>query len=46
MHLVYLTTIAGEDGTIRHFPDVYGRDDAVWAALQKAGGMETLASTR
>ena len=46
VHLVYLTTIADEDGTIRHFPDVYGRDDAVWTALQKAGGMETLASTR
>lgn len=37
VHLVYLTTFADEDGTIRHAPDVYGRDAAVWAALQKAG---------
>lgn len=48
VHLVYFTTIADEDGRIRHFPDVYGRDEAVWAALQQAGaaaGVETLALT-
>jgi len=46
VHIVYFTTIADEDGTIRHFPDVYGRDAAVWAALQKAApapGVETTA---
>ena len=35
-------------GKIRHFGDVYGRDAAVWAALQKAGaaaGLETAALT-
>ena len=50
VHLVYLTTFAGEDGTIRRVPDVYGRDPIIWAALQKAGvgreaGVETAALT-
>ncbi|WP_134724679.1 L,D-transpeptidase family protein [Paracoccus luteus] len=46
VHLVYFTLIPDQDGTIRSFPDVYGRDAAVWAALEKAGaaaGVETLA---
>lgn len=46
VHIVYFTTIADEDGTIRHFTDVYGRDAAIRAALQKAGaaaGVETAA---
>lgn len=48
VHLVYFTTVVDEDGSIRHFGDVYGRDAAVWAALQKAGaaaGLETAALT-
>lgn len=46
VHLVYFTSIPDDDGTIRRFPDVYGRDAEVWAALQKAGaaaGVETAA---
>lgn len=37
VHLVYFTTLPDDDGTIRHFPDVYDRDAAVWRALQRAG---------
>lgn len=36
IHLVYFTTLPGADGTIRHFPDIYGRDARVWDALQAA----------
>lgn len=46
VHLVYFTTVVDDDGTIRQVPDVYGRDAAVWAALEKAGvavGVETAA---
>lgn len=46
VHLVYFTTVVDEEGRLRHFPDVYDRDPAVWAALQKAGvgrGVETVA---
>lgn len=48
VHLVYFTTTVAEDGSLRQFPDVYGRDAAVWAALQRAGaapGLETAALT-
>lgn len=37
VHLVYFTAFPDETGQIRTFSDVYGRDDLVWAALQKAG---------
>ena len=40
--------LVAEDGSLRQFPDVYGRDAAVWAALQRAGaapGLETAALT-
>ena len=37
VHLVYNTAYRGEDGRMQYRRDVYGRDKAVWAALQKAG---------
>ncbi|MDB6182554.1 L,D-transpeptidase family protein [Paracoccus fistulariae] len=37
VHLVYFTAFPDASGRIRTFNDVYGRDDLVWAALQKAG---------
>ena len=37
VHLVYFTTFPDEDGKIRHYPDIYGRDAKVRAALAKAG---------
>ncbi|SEH67111.1 L,D-transpeptidase family protein [Paracoccus alkenifer] len=49
VHLVYFTTTVDEDGTIRHFRDIYDRDPAVWRALQRAAaegdsaGLETAA---
>lgn len=49
VHLVYFTTTVDEDGTIRHFRDIYDRDPAVWRALQQAAaeagatGLETAA---
>jgi len=56
VHLVYFTTWPGEDGRLRHFPDVYDRDAAVWEAWQKAvaapspldaaTGLETIAASR
>ncbi|WP_229583067.1 murein L,D-transpeptidase [Paracoccus sp. S-4012] len=36
IHLVYFTTLPDADGTIRHYRDVYGRDAALWAALEAA----------
>ena len=36
VHLVYFTAFPDETGRIRSFPDIYGRDAEVWAALQKA----------
>ncbi|MFV0410687.1 MAG: murein L,D-transpeptidase [Paracoccus sp. (in: a-proteobacteria)] len=36
IHLVYFTTIPDPDGRLRTYPDVYGRDARVWAAMQKA----------
>ncbi len=36
IHLVYFTAIPGPDGKLRTYPDTYGRDAKVWAAMQKA----------
>ncbi|MTH79331.1 L,D-transpeptidase family protein [Paracoccus aestuariivivens] len=44
VHLVYFTAFPDENGKIRRYPDIYGRDAAVYAALVKAGldsGLET-----
>ncbi len=37
VHLVYFTAFPDENGAIHRYPDIYGRDAAVWAALAKAG---------
>ncbi|GEK69856.1 Murein L,D-transpeptidase YcbB/YkuD [Paracoccus denitrificans] len=37
VHLVYFTAFPDESGQIRRFPDIYGRDALVHAALVKAG---------
>ena len=37
VHLVYFTAFPDESGQIRRFPDIYGRDALVHAALIKAG---------
>lgn len=37
VHLVYFTAFPDETGKIRRFPDIYGRDALVYAALIKAG---------
>ncbi|VDS09672.1 murein L,D-transpeptidase [Paracoccus haematequi] len=37
VHLVYFTAFPDQDGTIRRFEDVYGRDAPLWDAIQKAG---------
>lgn len=37
VHLVYFTAFPDQDGTIRRFEDVYGRDAALYEAIQKAG---------
>ncbi len=37
VHLVYFTAFPDETGQIRRFPDIYGRDARVHAALVKAG---------
>ena len=37
VHLVYFTAFPDEAGRIHHFPDIYGRDALVHAALLKAG---------
>ncbi len=37
VHLVYFTAFPDEAGQIRRFPDIYGRDALVHAALVKAG---------
>jgi murein L,D-transpeptidase YcbB/YkuD len=36
VHLVYFTTFPDADGRLRHWPDIYGRDPVVLAALRKA----------
>lgn len=36
VHLVYFTAFPDQTGQIRVFPDIYGRDAEVWAALQTA----------
>ncbi|MDN3711319.1 hypothetical protein QWZ10_04790 [Paracoccus cavernae] len=43
MHLVYFTTFPDESGKIRRYPDVYDRDEPVYAALMRAG-LESFAS--
>lgn len=35
VHLVYFTAFPDENGKIRYYKDVYGRDRAIWGALQK-----------
>lgn len=37
IHLVYFTAFAAEDGRINWRPDIYGRDAALWTALEEAG---------
>ena len=37
VHLVYFTAWPDASGGVRLFPDIYGRDAAVWEALQRAG---------
>lgn len=37
VHLVYFTAFPDENGQIRRYPDIYGRDALVRAALHKAG---------
>lgn len=47
VHLVYFTTLPDAGGRMRRYPDVYGRDGAVWAALSAAldeGAGEKLAT--
>lgn len=38
VHLVYFTAFPDESGRIQRFPDIYGRDALVHAALVKAAG--------
>lgn len=37
VHLVYFTTFPDQSGKIRSYPDVYDRDELVYAALMRAG---------
>ncbi|WP_299358945.1 L,D-transpeptidase family protein [uncultured Paracoccus sp.] len=37
VHLVYFTSFPDDDGSIRSYPDIYGRDARLWEALQEAG---------
>ena len=37
VHLVYFTTFPDAQGRLRHAPDIYGRDPALWRALQEVG---------
>lgn len=37
VHLVYFTLLPDDDGKLHSWPDIYGRDAALWAALKKAG---------
>ncbi|WP_136682823.1 L,D-transpeptidase family protein [Falsirhodobacter xinxiangensis] len=37
VHLVYFTAVAPAVGQINYHPDIYGRDAAVWDALDAAG---------
>ena len=41
VHLVYFMAFPDEDGRMNWRPDIYGRDAAIWAALE-AGGVELL----
>lgn len=41
VHLVYFTAFPNEEGWMNWRPDVYGRDAAIWAALE-ADGVELL----
>lgn len=34
VHILYLTATGTSDGMVRYLPDIYGRDDAVLAALE------------
>ena len=37
VHLVYFTAFPDDEGRIHRYPDIYGRDALVRAALAKAG---------
>ena len=37
VHLVYRTAFVQADGTVNYRGDIYGRDQAIWAALSGAG---------
>lgn len=37
IHLVYFTSWPDQNGKIRHYSDIYGRDDRVWTAMTQAG---------
>ncbi len=37
VHLVYRTAFVQADGTVNYRGDIYGRDQAIWAALSRAG---------
>ncbi len=37
VHIVYRTAFASADGTMNYRGDVYGRDRAIWTALEAAG---------
>ncbi|WP_162784755.1 L,D-transpeptidase family protein [Paracoccus suum] len=36
IHLVYFTVLPDANGMMRRYPDIYGRDAAVWAGLSRA----------
>ena len=37
VHLVYFTALPDQDGRVRFYGDIYGRDAKVWQAMVKAG---------
>lgn len=45
VHLVYFTAFPDDSGAIRRYPDIYGRDPLVLAALERAG-LETFPEDR